>query len=245
MARIGVVSERKTNEPKSFFERHKRKVTFCSNPIFELVITEIPYTEESLGQTSQNRLKKTVMRAEKVLEDYAVDCIVMSRLLKECIGNENTTDEQKKLFISLLPECIRKFAMPCGIKLPINKICIRDSNPGRITEYLVRELRFDAKGFLICTENAPAAGVLAERFFEESGLAMSISASECRADIVVDVDAAKVRIGRDLIVDGIEFDFDTGGYEIESLEIASLLDCERERLKISSYLSGKKKLTLS
>lgn len=246
MIRIGVISERKTNEPKGFLKKYKITAFLSEKNPFELLMAELPYSKKRLEKMPYYRIENVLMRAERVLRAAGAEHIVMCEELREYGVSENIQKEKRKLFLSFAPECIRTFAPACGMKLPVNKICIRDSKLDRITEYLIQELSFDAKGFLLCTENIQGAERLAEYLFEERGFPLSIKDTSHRekSEVVVDVDAMQVRTGRDLIVDGIEFDFDSGGYSIDSLEVACLLNCPKSFLRISSYILGKKKLTL-
>ncbi|MBO5955174.1 MAG: hypothetical protein J6Q10_00060, partial [Clostridia bacterium] len=68
--------------------------------------------------------------------------------------------------------------------------------------------------------------------------------SEAYADILIDTKTPSVRIGRDLVINGAELDFEMNGICVDSMEVAACLGGFDPSMKVKAFLSNKKKLTL-
>ncbi len=240
--RLGIIDQRLKRGSCCFFEKIEREKIESGNNPFELIVARIPELENKTPE----RKRKYRAKAEKILKKENVDRIILSKPVKEACGISGS-DERNRLFIEFVPNCIRRLAKSCGLKILESKVCIRDNNPGRITEYLLRELCFDTKRIEICSENRKQTEKIRDVFYEDTGLLITISENPEKSDAEIEIDVQKpsVRIGRDMVVDGIEFGFDLGGCDVDSLEVAATLKNVSVADRISSYLLGKKKLTLS
>ncbi len=240
--RIGIIAERRI-KPKSLFERYcTETINSAKNP-FELIISRIPYSAERLAEVSPKRIKKAVLKAEQVLKDSGIDKIIFSSLLREY--SDIKTDNSSQVFSYIIPDCIRNIAPKCGIYPPDCRICIRADKMDRITEYLAAELCYDTKKLILCVPDKGDASGFRERFFDETGAFAEISCDDnSDADILVDLTVPAVRIGRDILIDGIELDLDMGGCDVNFFEVAIYIGEAYTSKKISSYIMGKKKLTL-
>lgn len=240
--RIGIIAERRI-KPQSPFERYQREIIYNEKNPFELIIVRIPYTAERLDKTSPQRIKKAVLKAEEILKNSGADNIISTLLLKEYSGNTNSSGNQA--FGAIIPHCIRNVAPRCGIFPPDCKICIRARKMDRITECLATELCYDTKKLIICTPDSHVAASFQQRFYTETGSFAEIT-EECKADaeILVDLMQPSLRIGRDILIDGIQLDLDMGGSDVDFLEVAACIGEYNTLKKISAYMMGKKKLTL-
>lgn len=240
--RIGIIAERRIKSQNPF-ERYQRDIIHSEKNPFELVIARIPYSVERLDRTSPKRLKRAVLKAEEILKISGADKIFFSALLKDF--SVPSPDSRIQAFSAIIPNCIRNIAPKCGIHLPNCKICIKADKTDRITEYLAAELCYDAKKLILCVPDKDNAAGFRERFFHETGAFPEITdTTSADAEIFVDLSVPAVRIGRDIMIDGIELDLDLGGCDVDFLEIASYIGEVYTAKKISSYIMGKKKLTL-
>lgn len=249
MIRIGIVSERPRKKERLFFERYQRAVIINDKNPFELVAVRIPYSSEQLEGISEQRLCKSVSKARNLLKNLGAEKILVSDGLKEYFDSEQLSvkkSQRDEMFLLTVPRCIRQFSQKCGLMLPVHKICIRANKMDRITEYLLRELCFDARALILCTDDPKSALAICERLFDDFGLAVQVveSFAEADADILIDTAAPSVRIGRDLIVDGAELDFELDGICVDFLEVAVCLKGFDPSMRVKAFLSNKKKLTL-
>lgn len=246
MVSIGLITEQLTKEQKCIFRRCKKHVIYSEKNPFELIIAEIPFNRERMTSMKEKVLVRYVKKAEKLLKENGTGHIVLSDSIKGFIMDwgmfEGNTQHKKDIFLYTIPYSVRQFAPKCGIDLMEARVCIRDSKMDRISEYLMRELCYDIKNLTICTQNEKDGTNLCERFCDETGMPVKIckNISLGAVDVVIDVDDGFVRIGRDMVIDGIKLDFDLGGYVADSLEIASYIKGFNPVGKVTEYFSNKK-----
>ena len=240
--RIGIIAERRI-KPQNPFERYQREIIYNEKNPFELIIARIPYSAERLDKISPRRIKRAVLKAEEILKNSEADKIITTPLLKEYSGTAK--DHGNQIFFRIIPHCIRSIAPRCGISLPDCKICIRACKMDRITEYLAAELCYDTNRLIICTPDSLGAAGFQQRFYDETGFFAEIT-DECRAnaEILIDLMQPSIRIGRDILIDGIQLDLDMGGCDVDFLEVGACIGEFDTLKKISAYMMGKKKLTL-
>lgn len=247
---IGFITQQQTKPKKHFFRGYTKEVFLSEKNPFALVAVTIPCMAEDIPKIKEKKLGKLVQKAQGLLEEAGAKKIVFSRTLRPFAGKIVDSDwleaAKKEVFLRTAEDCVRRFAPECGINLLAAKVCIRDSEMGRISENLMRRLCFDVKNLTLCTPKTEYARELCDSFCDEMGMYVSVTSaiSENAADVLVDVDGAYVKFGRALVVDGVEPDFDTGGYDVETVDFAACLDGQVGSERILSYLSGKKKLTL-
>ena len=246
MVSIGLITERLTKERKCIFEGCRKKVIYSDKNPFQLIAAEIPLGKEQVTSMKDRVLTRHVKKAEKLLKENGVETIVLSDKIKSSIVSwgrfEDNSQQKKDIFLHAVPHAVRRFAPLCGINLMESKVCIRDSKMDRISEYLMRELCYDTKSLVICTQNKKGGVDLSERFCDETGMPVKICRDISRGtvDVFIDVDNSFVRIGRDMLIDSIKLDFDLGGYEADSLEIASYIKDFNPVDKVTEYFSNKK-----
>jgi len=240
--RIGIVSERRIKSQNPFKRYQREQICNKKNP-FELIILRIPYTAEELDKISSKRIKRAVFKAEKILKANGTDKIIFTALLRKY--SDTLNDPGNQIFFTLIPHCIRSVAPKCSIFPPDCRICIKTTEMDRITEHLATELCYDTNRLIICTPDRQNAASFQERFYDETGFLAEIT-DKCLADaeIVIDLNQPSVRIGRDVRIDSVQFDFDLGGCDVNFLEVAACIAGIDALKKISAYMMGKKKLTL-
>lgn len=240
--RIGIIAERRI-KPKNLFKRYCTETVNSTKNPFELIIARIPYSVERLSRISPKRVEKAVLKAGQILKDSGIDKIIFSSLLREYSDIQTAGNAQ--VFTRIIPDCIRNVAPKCGINPPDCKICIRADKMDRITEYLATELCYDTRKLILCVSDNGDASGFRERFFDETGAFAEISCGDrTDADILIDLTVPSVRIGRDILIDGIELDLDMGGCDVNFFDVATYIGETCTSKKISSYIMGKKKLTL-
>ncbi len=246
MVSIGLITERLTKERKCIFEGCKKKVIYSDKNPFELIVAEIPFSKERMSSMKEKVLMRYAKKAEKLLKKSGTEAIVLSDNIKGSLvdwGNfEKNIQQKRDIFLHTVPHAIRRFAPECGVDLMEAKVCIRDSKMDRISEYLMRELCYDIRNLIICTQNEKNGADLCEQFCDETGMPIKIcrNISYGAVDVFIDVDNGFVRIGRDIVVDGIKLDFDLGGFRADSLEISSYIKGFNPVGKVAEYFSNKK-----
>ncbi len=247
MVRIGVLDLRRKKCPLWFLGKYKKEFIISPENPFEVVGIRLPC---SLGQFEKLKLKnqkKLVKRAKKKLEKDNVTEIIFSKdIRKYCLFDGLFEEKRKQIFLSLVPEHIRALTEKCGIKLPVDEICIKNTRMDRINGYFLDEICYDAARIKICTENTEKAKKICERFYDDTGLLVRVTKvpETVDADIFIDADIMRLRIGTDILIDGDEFEMLVGDYLVDGLDALACVRNVDFRKRILSYFSGKKKLTL-
>ncbi len=243
---IGVITEgAEEKKNRKFFKGKNIAHIKLDNIPVELVIIKIKASRK------EKKIIKAVVTAIKQLRDLKISKIVLDKELKKY--KEKIPEEKGIEFVNgktelyrCFPDCIRVVARKCGINLLRSKICIRAAKMDRISEYLMQELCYDTKQLVICTNDCVAAELLCERFCEETGFSIEIynEQQKVKADVIIDINENNVQIGKDVVVDGIEFDFDIEEKSIDMLDVMACLN-EFDWVKhIKNYKSSKNRLTL-
>lgn len=239
---IGIISECKI-KPRNPFKRYLRELILSQKNPFELIIAKIPYTADDIDKISPRRIKKAVLKAEKLLKKSGADKIIFTHSLKEY--SKVSTDSVNQIFYALIPLCVRSIAPKCNIFPPDCRICIKTAEMDRITERLATELCYDTKKLIIYTSDSHNAAEFQESFYNETGFFSEITDKyTADAEIVIDLNQPSVRIGRDILIDGVQLDFDAGSCDVNFLDIAVCINSFNPADKISAWIMGKKKLTL-
>ncbi len=243
--KLGIIAERQINGKRWLFEKLKSVEYLSERNPFELYVVKIPYRQSKSITGLQRKIKK----ATKILGEQQVETIIFSKTLKEyCenLGSERFPEERNRLFLKISPMCIKQITSICGMNLLESEICIRDNNPGRIMEYLLKELCFETKRIVVCTKEKELAAKICDDFYEETGFLIDISkdTDAMNADVEINVQKPSVRIGRDILIYGAELDFDLMDCDVDFLEVAACLDGFDATKRILAYLLDKKKLTL-
>lgn len=257
--RIGIVSECIREEEKALKRFWIRKyvtetISDINNP-FEVVVLKLPYTLEKIRTMSGKRRASVFRKTVGFLEKEAVDSVVLSNGLKDyqneiaCICQKFSVADGFKLFYKFVPDAVRRISDRCSLKLLDAKVCISSMQEDRITEYLVREMCYDIKNLTICTNDVKRVKLFCDDFAKETGFFPRVvdinnCASRKVADIFVDIDENKVRIGRNVVIDGVNFDFKLNGYPVNMLDIVACLKEIDVSDRVISYNCGKNKLTL-
>lgn len=221
----------------------------CKNG-FCLTAVQLPYTLEQLGAVSEKKRQAAIRRGCDILLSYGVNRAVYTAGLKQIYTPADAENIQilqsGELFYRLLPDLVRRLAKKCQVSRLSARLGISDAGLGRITQRLMNELCYDARYIQLYTSNLAQGEELSAMFSDEFGIPVTVSQPESfhRCDILIDLDNRRVRVGRDLVVDGLELDFEVGGYEVDTMEIGNGLDIPIGADRIRYCLSGKKKLTL-
>lgn len=252
---IGIVSEYTGENQKVFcFKKSVKEIISDEHNPFELTAIRLPYTVDRIEKMTEKRrislMKKAVLRLKK----SGVNQIVLTDGLKQyrneimAVCDGISVAEGRKEFYKYIPDAVRVAAKKCSIELLDAKVCISTIRADRITEYLLRKLCYDIKNLTVCTEDTEKAKMLCREFSEETGFFPKITAavqnSPNRADVLIDLDNARVRIGRNVVIDGVEFDFNLNGFEVNMLDVALCLPDIDIFGRVISYNCGKNKLTL-
>lgn len=232
--KVGLVTQPRTYTGRIFFKRIlrikiKEEIKNAANP-FDLVVGIVPFSEFRLEKMKRSRLETIIRKQQQYLSSCGIKKIVYSDFLKGICKEKGVllgeVDDEtgNVVFLKLAPVCVRQTAKKCGIDLMNALVCIRDVKAGRISEYLMRELCFDTKSLVLCTQNKEHAENICEEFFEETGfLVNTLDYCIPKSDICIDVDLGEISFGPDLYVRTFDMGFELNGYEVKHTEIAACL----------------------
>lgn len=232
---IGLVTEQMPHTRKSWLIRLFRITTYkkIASPQngFVALLAELPYSIKWLERQTPQRLERLMVKTLAKLEKQASKQVLSEYLKKLCqskgVLSEKTDNyKARRLFLRLSSQCIRQTAKKCGIRLIDAVVCIRDTKMDRISEYLLKELCYDVNNIVVCTKNQAGAKAICESFYDETGLLVRILDTDdfVNSDIMVDVDEAFIKFGRDLYVTGADLGFDFKGLYFNHFEIAHLIN---------------------
>lgn len=251
--RIGLVSERVDCDKRSVREivgrRMKTETITIGDGLCDITAVSLPYTWHQLERLKMRKADAAVGRALDRLERLGIKKIVFSSRLKAYMPKDaGKFPDGRSVFHLFVPMCVRTLSQRCGIIPHRASLGIRETNSGRISEYLMNELCCDVKSITLYTEKIDQARDMCDRFFDETGLPALVAADSLQCergeDIFIDVDNATVRIGRDVVVDGVELNFDLKEYSADSLDIAACIRDKETMKMVQAYKCGKNKLTL-
>ncbi len=205
------------------------EIKSAANP-FELIMGVIPLSDVRLKKMSPQKAERLLLNAKDRLKRFGAEKVLYTDFIKNVcrekgILRDMTTDDSgDKLFLMLMPRCIRETAKKCGMNLLETSVCIRTDKAGRISEYLMKSLCFDTKNIVMCTKNKEHAQKNCDSFFEETGLLVrNIGFNEVPNGIVIDTEKRSVSFGRDLYVNEVDMGFNLDGYIVKHREIAAIL----------------------
>lgn len=253
---IGILSEcqrQNETERRKFFKRKpfygvevidEEKNGFC------LVAVQLPYTLAQLENISEKKRLAAMCRASDILLSHGVNRAVYTVGIKQFFDSAAAQGlrivQGGDLFYYFIPDIVRRLSEKCCMNKLSTRLGISDAGLGRISRRLMRELCYDARYIQLYTSDIEQGEALSALFSDEFGMPVTVSQSGNlnKCDILIDLDNRRIRVGRDLVVDGLELDFAVGGYEVDTMEIGNCLDVPLPVDKIRYCLSGKKRLTL-
>ena len=246
--RIGLVSERRRKRGGLFevFDRRLAAEEFETGDGFCTVeAVSLPQTAERLGNMKPQKAAAAVLRAADMLRRRGIEKIVFSEETAKYTKEKRSGG--REIFYRFVPECVKTVAPRCGICLHRASVGIADGDSGRISEYLIRGLYRDVRGIRLYTQSGARAEELCARVLDETGMPAAYTLGQGgirREDIFIDAENSTVRIGRDIVVDGIELDLDLRGYSADTLDVAACVNDDRMLKMVKAYICGKNKLTL-
>ncbi len=231
---IGLITEPKSYTRKYFLIRLLKlrafeKIAAVGNS-FDVRAEVLPFSHQGLEKLSAFRLEKLISRRVRLLKKAGVAQLILSEYLFKlctCKGIDTSgfaNGQGRRIFLSLMPLCIRQTAKKSDIDLFSANVCIRDTKMDRISEYLIRELCYDTKKLYLCTQNSRSAKSFCETFFDETGLWVDVcDRLNFHCDILLDVDNSRLQIGNDLFVVDAKLNYNFGGYSVSHTDAATLL----------------------
>ncbi len=217
---------------------------------FLLTAVQLPYTLYQLKTVSEKKRTIALRRACDILISQGISRAVYTKEMKQIFSPRDAVNiqilQEGELFYHFLPGVLRRLTKKYQLDRLSARLGISDTGLSLMTQRLMNELRYDARYMQLYTSNIEQGEDLSVRFSDEFGVPVTVAQTENMqyCDILIDLDKKKLRIGRDLVVDDFELDFDVGGYDVNTMEIANGLDIPIETDRIRYCLSGKKKLTL-
>ncbi len=247
---IGIVSER--TDEKTCFATFVKETIFDEHNPFGIVAIRLSHTAEKLEKFTSKRRTAIIRKAIRRLEKADVHHIVFSESLRkykhELMCEDVFVANGENIFYKFVPDAVRKAAHRCSVNLLASKVCITAAGQDRITEYLMREMCYDIKNLTVFTDDTERTQRMCESFAEDTGLFPQTSdiknSASKNADVLIDLDRHRVRVGRNVVIDGVEFDFKLNGYSVNMLDIAACLGDVDLSDRVISYKCGKNKLTL-
>lgn len=252
---IGIISEQnEENMPLygKILRRQTAEAWKSTKNMFDTVAVHLPYTADEFPRQKRKKQVAAVRRAYDYLIEHGAEYIFFTEKLGYC--REFFSDSEKlrfadgrECFFGIIPQVVRTAAKMCGIDLMCARVGIRDGGMDRITENLVRAMCFDVKNLSIFTNNPEHIQDFCGELFEETGFLPRVekdSGAEYRVDVFIDLARRCVRVGRDIVIDRVKFDFDLNGLDVDTMGIAVCV-CGDARVRFETAADcGKFVLTL-
>lgn len=249
MIRIGVLSEHPSKPEKRLLGKYTKEVVCHSENPFELVAVKLPYSTWDIEGLSAKKRKKIFEKGLSILREGSVDRIILTDFLQRYSTEVNADSFEllkKRMFPQWAYLCVKILAEKQRMDLLNAKVCIRDGEKERISRNLMRELCYDTRNLIICTDDVVRVKADCEAFADESGMRVKVTDKipSGDADVFIDGEACNIRFGRNMVVDGVAFDYETGGFLVDMTELTACVGKFVTFDRKISFFSGKKKLTL-
>ena len=213
---------------------------------FELIAVQLPYTLEQLEVLSEKKRRAALYHACDILLSHNISKAVYTAGMKRLFSPSDAWNirilQRGELFSRFMPDLVRCLTKKYRLDRLSARLGISDAGLSYVTQRLMCELCFDARYIQLYTSELVRGEDLSERFSDEFGIPVTVAQAggSVRCDILIDLDRQKLRIGRDLVVDGLELDFEVGGYDVDTMEIGNGLDIPPGTDRIRYCISGKK-----
>ncbi len=226
--KIGIVlrSERK----KSIFQK-----VAIEEVAPEIIVAKIPFWEKEIAKASG-----LIKRAEKKLRRFGAEEIIYEKSLKE------TPFDLSQVFYKLAAQGTKILAKRFEAGEPFC-LGIKQKIADFKVLYLIKELIYDAKNISIFTEDKENALKIQGQIMEEFGATVEIIPYDLyeRDFVTVNLDENEIVIFGKVVCKDFVVKTENFGYDIDSLELFSLLNGNFKEAVIKSCLCGKNKLTLN
>ncbi len=231
---IGILTQPKSYTRKYLFKRLLKLCTYelisdDANP-FDIYAEILPYQNKNLEKMTAFQLEKLINKSLISLKNRGIANVILSKYLYGLCQAKGVSTCAfangigKKIFLKLMPLCVRQITKKSGINLFTSNICISDSKMDRISEYLMRELCFDTKKLYLCTQNLKSANAFCESFYDETGLWINVcDRLSFYCDVILDVDNCQIKVGHDLFVRNADFGYNFYGYDICQTDTAAFI----------------------
>ena len=246
--RLGILSVQTT---KTGFWSKIRNPVFIKesfeSPV-SMTVAEFAYTAEELSVLPERRRTVLLQKGMDLLRSQHICGIVMTRDCSAVLG-EGTWTAGARMTIpkARFIECVEFGLQRAGDLLSGQTVYVLDREMQTVSYQLLVNMCRHARYLCLLTAKTEIAEELADRLCDEYGAYLDIRDFSYhvpgRAAFVADVDQGTVRIGRDCIIDGLEVDVDTHGYDVDPNAVLAYLPELSEKLPFISWLSGKKRLT--
>jgi hypothetical protein len=217
----------------------------------------LPFNASELEKMPVKRRAKFLNKALRIFKKNDIKSIIYTREVKKIFSGQSIPTKYqgfsvftgKGVFHEFVPEAVRRIMNRKNMSNLNMRLGISDRAMSIVTEYLVKNLCYDSKYIKIYTENLNKANELEDKVYNETGLALQISPLENRdlykSDIFIDVDELKIRMGRDLSVDGfVPVNVSVPGFDIDPMDLVECLGLRLGDIKIKCLTSGDKILTI-
>lgn len=231
MHRIGILSVQKEKKSrlKNFFCRVIIKEQFG-----RYVVAEITTDIAGFSKMGSIRRKRLAEKAKKLFAGYDVAEFVAEKNISEYIKADGV--QNQKIPASRLFEAFEFAVWKTNAK--IKNLIIIDKELKNVDYNNLKTVCGYAKEITILTDKKEYASALSDRLMFDYGACVNVlSDKNIKMNAVADTDRRIVRIG-DFIIDGAEFESDSGIYDIDMSSVAAILK-EDNDLEIKNWISGK------
>lgn len=145
-----------------------------------------------------------------------------------------------------MTECINWFLAQEGIAVP-SRAYVKCRQMSALEQGLLDSLCLHVQSLIFCTEEINKAEELAEKLCTDYGFYPEIRDIACHVPsraMLIDLDAGVVRMGRDIMADGMEVILDLHGYHVNQGAFWGDLPLPLLQMKFMSWTRGKKRLTI-
>lgn len=213
-----------------------------------IIAAEFAYTAEELATMPEKKRKRLLEKGKALLAEENVRGIVLTHDCADGMGVAFTEGNGTAgIPGSRMAECIA-FGLECAGDALTGQIAYLSDREMKAVDFaLMEQLCKKVRYICLLTEKTEKAEALGEKLFREYGVFPEIRPYQTEipqsAALTADLDGGVLRLGRECVIDGVDFALDTHGYRVDSDAVLACVPELSERLPLLSWKSGKKRLT--
>ncbi|MEG1442285.1 MAG: hypothetical protein RSC29_06440 [Oscillospiraceae bacterium] len=245
--KIGIISECQTHDKGILNSLFKRIKVNDENDEKINMIAVIPYTKDEFFKLKSGKKLRIVNMAEKALKLRGIEKVLYTKSIKIGLSIENSDNVSRFNLFDATWYAIKK----CKITSENTVLKIVDKDLDLVDIKGLERFCMQVKTIDIYTENLYKATQISEQIADEYGLYINVYEYETyekskkkATEILIDVENNLVRIGRDFVINGAEYELGLNEYDIDESDVAQFLGEDIKKYRVKGYLSGKNKLTI-
>ena len=248
MIRLGILTVRQ--EKSGFWQKIRRPVILKEefSTQAQFLVGEFSWTKEEIRRLPLWLTRRFYDRGQRVLARRGCAWIAPDTT---CSASFSLQGEKEIGLICAIPpekitECINCFLAQEGMAVP-SRAYVKCRQVSVLEQGLLDSLCLRVHSLTLCTEEIQKAEELAENLCTEYGFYPEVRDIACHVPsraMLVDLDTGVVRMGRDVMADGMELALDLHGYRVNQGAFWGDLPLPLAQMKFVSWTRGKKRLTM-